>query len=907
MLHQGATTTATSSSKIANENELSQDIESSTLLQSNPPASSSSTLETSDSPPTKRANFQGNPTRCAKITCLCVMILYITVMIWATVSRFALRRPNCVSNPNSILFPEACWDDSVANGSLHLQLHPSLIGSKRLVLVSASHAKGAVSSDGNQTSLYHMPASSARDLNVFRFAYDGGAAAIRLGKATGEWGARTSDPDMTETMADSIDDVWLESLPVHTENSGWSYHLWVDASSWVLALFHVAPLLPRRPLAQIASIKLYPENCVIRLRVSSRTDSESTTTVSFFLTINIVLLSKTPALARQADHRIGYFATAFSVVGPFPKRASARQGASMIEMIHTRRKFVYYVDPSVPIKYRAAVKKGVEIWDEALTKAGHAPRSVRAVLPGDVDWPEDYDAGDSRYTSISWSVAFDVIFAYGPSLVDPRSGEILDSDILISHGWLSSWTNSRKDFWGSGASSSACEKNALTMGSIGEWRDLMMREEDEVDESEQEKNLNILLNQGITDVVMHEVGHTLGLRHNFKASTEGLSFDDLKNAELCAKQGLSASVMDYNGLNIESIKCPFQTVLGAYDFRAIEYGYTKFDESDEMTIATFDSGALRVELASSRPLVAIAESAGAFATDEDDSAHHGVDPYVAAFDLSKEPIKYYFAILSRVADRQASRADKEWKRRSELSRAVHRRVAAVVKALVKFVGGVEIDRRGRGSVKNVQNEVESQVVSALLELFVHGTFQSKRLLTTGRDATDGWLLDSTGFTCDGGSDSEEEDNASSSGGGSPPFLTESYCLGVKPVDPVAQGEEVRKSILASLLDSKRLERMASFRSARAAADLLGLVSDATWFGEGAQNLSENLQFLWISKMTALPCSSSGRVRELARYELDRVVELVQAQRNATKNGPKRASNLVMEDHQLQALATAKRC
>jgi hypothetical protein len=101
----------------------------------------------------------------------------------------------------------------------------------------------------------------------------------------------------------------------------------------------------------------------------------------------------------------------------------------------------FYVDPTVPERWRAAFKAGVEAWRPAFEAAGHGPKAIRAVLPGEPEWPKDYDAGDIRYSSVSWIPDVDDTFALSPSVVDPRSGEILGSDIIFTHGWVKFWTN----------------------------------------------------------------------------------------------------------------------------------------------------------------------------------------------------------------------------------------------------------------------------------------------------------------------------------------------------------------------------------------------------------------------------------------------------------------------------------
>lgn len=117
-----------------------------------------------------------------------------------------------------------------------------------------------------------------------------------------------------------------------------------------------------------------------------------------------------------------------------------------VEVVNRRRivpnqPITYYIDPTVPERWRMAFKKGVEAWKPAFEAAGLGPNAIRGVLPNESAFPSDYRAGDMRYSTISWSVDVDSTFALGPAVVDPRSGEILKSDIIFTHGWLKSWVS----------------------------------------------------------------------------------------------------------------------------------------------------------------------------------------------------------------------------------------------------------------------------------------------------------------------------------------------------------------------------------------------------------------------------------------------------------------------------------
>jgi hypothetical protein len=199
------------------------------------------------------------------------------------------------------------------------------------------------------------------------------------------------------------------------------------------------------------------------------------------LTFSMALLPDRPLTARALDERVGFFSLAYADLGDHRGdknyTALTAHESDMVDVkvkvINRRRlksgqamaPLTYYIDPTVPEEWRGSFKDGVEAWNPAFEAAGFGPKAIRAVLPGDADWPADYNAGDIRwglvmwpdgasrssshdsrrgwvlyrYSSISWTVDLDTTFALGPAIVDPRSGEILDSDIIFTHGWVKYW------------------------------------------------------------------------------------------------------------------------------------------------------------------------------------------------------------------------------------------------------------------------------------------------------------------------------------------------------------------------------------------------------------------------------------------------------------------------------------
>jgi Domain of unknown function (DUF5117) len=177
--------------------------------------------------------------------------------------------------------------------------------------------------------------------------------------------------------------------------------------------------------------------------------------VPISLRYSMSTLPAVPMIPRIADERVGYFTTTYTDVGDHRAADKEKRTSAMLDppvvMINKRRMtpdsvkhspLVYYIDPSVPLKWRAALKKGVENWQSAFEAIGYGPTAIKAVLPGDKEWSKDYDAADIRFSSVTWSVDLEETFALGPSTIDPRTGEILRSNIVFTSGWLLSWLQS---------------------------------------------------------------------------------------------------------------------------------------------------------------------------------------------------------------------------------------------------------------------------------------------------------------------------------------------------------------------------------------------------------------------------------------------------------------------------------
>lgn len=575
-------------------------------------------------------------------------------------------------------------------------------GSDPMFIIDALYYSGDIQ-DGNQNSLFHMSALET-DYNVFQFSLAPNGRDIDLIKP--QLSIRSIDDESKDATIESSWTGWVTTLQLLgavknlTSEDISSYPssslkylaqsclnkskfvdlIVVDASKLLDNRFYVidTPLDPKHQItmSRVKDAAGFAHNVNFHVQIQQ---GLGTNKIDSSYTFSFSLLPKVPMTARIADDRIGYFTTDYSTVGfskhitnPNKKRLHS-VADRRIHIINRRRlerqkqynkeglwsvksPLLYYIDPSVPKQWRSYIKKGIENWSVAFENAGYY-NAIRAVLPGDKDFPSDYDAGDIRYSTISWSVVMDRTFAIGPATVDPRSGEILNSDIVVSHGWISSWLDdfesSRPDFRPPNQNTNreyqtrlrshyGCSWDRLefVQNDIKAARMILERNLDENSDSNDDERLKRVMNiigLGLTDVIMHEVGHTLGLRHNFKGSL-ALPIDKMNDEAYIKEHGLTSSVMDYLALNIGSGSLDnlndniiFTSKVGNYDIQAIAYGYKHIDGIlKEGNIEDINE-----------ELNEIAEKAGPFGTDEDESGFYGMDPENTVFDLTSDPLLYF--------------------------------------------------------------------------------------------------------------------------------------------------------------------------------------------------------------------------------------------------------------------------
>lgn len=407
---------------------------------------------------------------------------------------------------------------------------------------------------------------------------------------------------------------------------------------------------------------------------------------------------------RFDDYRIGYFgqkvtdltsnsATPYRDVinrWHLVKQDPAAELSDPVEPI------VWWIENTTPVEWRELIKSAAEKWNQSFEKAGFSNALVVKTQPDDADW----DAGDIRYNVLRWTSSPTPPFGgYGPSFSNPRTGQLIGADIMLEYSFINRHLVRQKllqtNVPGSDPSFFCSLGHGLKMSNmlgytLAQAAGLGGEMEDRI------------VHDAMHYLILHELGHTLGLNHNMKA-TQMVSPEQAFDPEYIAEHGLAGSVMDYPAVNFApagKLQTDFYAVRpGPYDDWAIQFGYTP-------SLADPLAEAERVSALLARSV----EPELAFGNDADDmrSPGKGIDPRVNIYDMSSDGIGYAaerIGLLRTTLDGMEQKYREPGSSFQELSDAFQvvmgewGRSAAVMS---RYIGGVYVDRNPVGSLEQTR-------------------------------------------------------------------------------------------------------------------------------------------------------------------------------------------------------------
>lgn len=420
---------------------------------------------------------------------------------------------------------------------------------------------------------------------------------------------------------------------------------------------------------------------------------------------SLIAMPENTFRGRRDDPKVGYFMqqkTNQTSVSPVPykdviNRWNLKKKDPTAAVSEPVEPIVFWIENTTPLEYRQTIVDAGLKWNEAFEKAGFKNAVQMKIMPDDATW----DPADIKYNVIRWVASAQPSYgAIGPSFVNPKTGQIIGADITIE--WFSGSATPILDELYNGNTAANTEKTELYFPGMDakHLANCTMSQElksqlitgmtvaDATDAGPAE--IKEMHQQFLIYLIMHEMGHTLGLNHNMKSS-QMLSLAEINNKELTRRIGLIGSVMDYPAINIASDKSKqgdyYTTRSGPYDLWAIEYGYTEFNESEE------EAGLRKILSRSNDPQLV-------FGNDGDDMRSPGkaMDPRVNVNDMSSDAIGYAeerFKLVNSIMGKLVQKYSKPYQSYAELRsryNALNGQRNGMMSAVSRYIGGIYIDR-----------------------------------------------------------------------------------------------------------------------------------------------------------------------------------------------------------------------
>ncbi|MGH7528887.1 MAG: zinc-dependent metalloprotease, partial [Gemmatimonadales bacterium] len=464
----------------------------------------------------------------------------------------------------------------------------------------------------------------------------------------------------------------------------------------------------------ITAIRSFPLNVEVRhtqtFEAGAPPFDQRSSTISLEMRQSLVVLPRVPMRPRYADERVGFFTVERVNYGLQEQKAAEQHfirrwrlepkdpaAYARGELVEPVTPIVYYIDPATPAKWRRFVREGVEAWQQPFEAAGFRNAIIARDPPSPAEDPA-WDPEDIRYSVVRWAASL-TRNAVGPSTHDPRTGEIIESDITWYHNHLRSYRNRL-----------VVETGAANPAAQGL---------DIADE---------YLGNALRAVITHEVGHALGLPHNMVASS-AIPVDSLRNPAFAARYGVSLTIMDYarqnyvaqpgDGLKPED----FIRRLGPFDDFVINWGYRVLPEAPTP----------EAELPVLRRW--IVEQTGPWPYRYVPQYLSGIDPRAQTEDLGDDPIRastYATANLQRVVPHLlawTTQPGEDYDDLEELYGEVLSMWSRYMGHVVALIGGVHVDAKTADQDGAIYTVVPRDRQHAALRFLDEHVFQTPAWLT----------------------------------------------------------------------------------------------------------------------------------------------------------------------------------
>jgi len=654
-----------------------------------------------------------------------------------------------------------------------------------------------------------------------------------------------------------------------------------------------------REKSKVKEIKNYPENTNLKTEYvyynpsyTSRgsdavTDARN---VSIQVFHSLIEMPDDNFEVRYADPRTGFFTTETNDMTS-TKTTNYRDMINKwrlvkknpdLELSQPVKPITWWIENSTPLEWRETIKNAVLQWNIAFEKAGFIDAIEVKVQPDDAEW----DAGDIRYNVLRWTSSPSPPFGgYGPSMVNPRTGEIISADIMLEFVHFTNRVFYEKLYQDPVKNMSLTDiktgifNNSNHVCSAGEHthENLLYGKTVYPEYSNDDIKLGKLEEDNMIRLIMHEVGHTLGLSHNMRGS-HLYSPDELTNPELIKGKAINTSVMEYPALNIsldKSKQAQFSDItVGPYDLWVIEFGYKPNLVGKERKNLLSRSN----------------EPELAFGNDADDmrSSSRGIDPRVMIYDLSNDPIRFSidrFKLNNMLINELKNKFLNEGSTYEDLRRGfyiLNSSSSTAGNVISRFIGGVYVDRSvigQKGSTKPytpVSYKDQKRAMNALRNYIFSPTS-----FTVSSDIYNLLARERRGFDFSSG-----------------------------PEDPKIHSQVLgyQTRVLSHLLYPNTLQRILDsqqYGNLYSLTEFMSDLNDAMFEDDKNQNINtfrQNLQATYVSRLIQIITGSSSSryiipVKSMAIYNLEKIMKILK-----NKNG--NTSTVAHKNHLRKLISNA---